>query len=165
MKVSKKILREIACRMEFANPTRASSRSFFFLLLGTLAFQASGAEMDDGAHSRFRIRQDNDVLHVEAAPHDGSGQTKAYRYFDDIKDAAIVFRKRSLPKGGAIGMHVLGHDEIYYVLSGRAELTVDDQQRTLQPSTAVYMSNGANVGIRQTGDEDLVLIVAYPAQK
>jgi hypothetical protein len=29
----------------------------------------------------------------------------------------------------------------------------------------VYMSNGANVGIRQTGDEDLVLIVAYPAQK
>ena len=98
-------------------------------------------------------------------PHDGSGQTKAYRYFDDVKDAGIVFRKRALPKGGAIGMHVLGHDEVYYVLSGQAELTVDDVQRPLQPSTAVYMAKGANVGIRQAGDDDLVLIVAYPAPK
>jgi mannose-6-phosphate isomerase-like protein (cupin superfamily) len=105
------------------------------------------------------------VLHVEPAPHDGSGETKAYRYFDDVKDAGIVFRKRALLKGSSIGMHVLGHDEVYYVLSGRAELTVDDQQHTLQPSTAVYMSKGANVGIRQAGDQDLVLIVAYPAQK
>jgi mannose-6-phosphate isomerase-like protein (cupin superfamily) len=151
--------------MEFANLTRASLRSFLFLVCGTLALHASGAETPDNAQSRFRIRQDNEVLHVEPAPHDGSGQTKAYRYFDDVKDAAIVFRKRALPKGAAIGMHVLGHDEVYYVLSGRAELTVDNQKHTLQPSTAVYMSNGANVGIRQAGDEDLVLIVAYPAQK
>jgi mannose-6-phosphate isomerase-like protein (cupin superfamily) len=135
------------------------------VLCGSLAFHASGAQTSGDANSRFRIRQDSDVLHVEPAPHDGSGQTKAYRYFDDVKDAGIVFRKRALPKEGAIGMHVLGHDEVYYVLSGRAELTVDDQQRTLQPSTAVYMSKGANVGIRQAGDDDLVLIVAYPAPK
>lgn len=164
--LTKKIPGEIARRMVVLdNPTRASSRSFLFLLLGTLAFHASGAETSDSANSRFRIRQDKDVLQVEPAPHDGSGQTKAYRYFDDVKNADIVFRKRALPKGGAIGLHVLGHDEVYYVLSGRAELTVDDQQRSLQPSTAVYMSKGANVGIRQVGDDDLVLIVAYPAPK
>ena len=137
----------------------------FLLLYGGLPFHAGGAEPADEANSRFRIRQDNDVMHVEPAPHDGSGQTKAYRYFDDVKDAGIVFRKRALPKGGAIGMHVLGHDEVYYVLSGQAELTVDDVRRPLQPSTAVYMAKGANVGIRQAGDDDLVLIVAYPAPK
>jgi mannose-6-phosphate isomerase-like protein (cupin superfamily) len=130
-----------------------------------LAFHASCAETPDDTHSRFQIRQDQDVLHVEPAPHDGAGQTKAYRYFDDVKDAGIVFRKRALPKGGAIGMHVLGHDEVYYVLSGQAKITVDEVQRALQPSTAVYMSKGANVGIRQTGDDDLVLLVAYPAPK
>jgi len=135
------------------------------LLCGSLAFAASGAETPDDTNGRFRIRQDNDVLHVEPAPHDGRGQTKAYRYFDDVKNADIVFRKRALPKGGAIGMHVLGHDEVYYVLSGQAELTVDDVRRPLQPSTAVYMAKGANVGIRQAGDDDLVLIVAYPAPK
>jgi len=135
------------------------------LLGGFSAFHASLAETPDETNSRFRIRQDSDVLHVEPAPHDGSGQTKAYRYFDDVKDAGIVFRKRALLKGSSIGMHVLGHDEVYYVLSGRAELTVDDQQRALQPSTAIYMSKGANVGIRQVGDDDLVLIVAYPAAK
>jgi mannose-6-phosphate isomerase-like protein (cupin superfamily) len=137
----------------------------FLLLCGGLPFHASGAEPADEANSRFRIRQDQDVLHVEPAPHDGAGQTKAYRYFDDVKDAGIIFRKRALLKSSSIGMHVLGHDEVYYVLSGRAELTVDDQQRTLQPSTAVYMAKGANVGIRQAGDDDLVLIVAYPAPK
>ena len=135
----------------------------FLLLCGGLPFHASGAESFDNTHSRFHIRQDQDVLHVEAAPHDGSGQTKAYRYFDDVKDADIVFRKRALPKGGSIGMHVLGHGEVYYVLSGQAEITVDEVQRALQPSTAVYMARGTNVGIRQVGDDDLVLIVAYPA--
>jgi len=137
----------------------------FLLLCGGLPFHASGAELADDTHSRFQIRQDHEVLHVEPAPHDGSGQTKAYRYFDDIKDAGIVFRKRALSRGGAIGMHVLGHEEVYYVLSGQAELTVDEVQRALRPSTAVYMAKGANVGIRQTGNDDLVLIVAYPAPK
>jgi len=164
----KELAKKIPCivgRMKFANLTGASLRSFCLLLCGTLACHASSAEAPDNAHSRFRIRQDHEVLQVEPAPHDGSGQTKAYRYFDDVKDAAIVFRKRALPNGGAIGMHVLGHDEVYYVLSGHAELTVDGLQHPLQPSTAVYMSKGANVGIRQAGDDDLVLIVAYPAPK
>jgi mannose-6-phosphate isomerase-like protein (cupin superfamily) len=163
---TKKILRGIACRLESAaRLTRVPSRLFCLLVCGTLAFNASCAETPDTPNSKFRIRQDKDVLHVEPAPHDGSGQTKAYRYFDDIKEAGIVFRKRALSKGGAIGMHVLGHDEVYYVLSGQAEFTVDEVQRALQPSTAVYMSKGANVGIRQTGEDDLVLIVAYPAPK
>ena len=155
----------IAYPNKFDGLTGASTRTFFLLLCGTLALHASAAEPPDDANSRFRIRQDKDVMHVEPAPHDGSGQTRAYRYFDDVNDAGIVFRKRALPKGGAIGMHVLGHDEVYYVLSGQAELTVDDVQRPLQPSTAVYMAKGANVGIRQAGDDDLVLIVAYPAPK
>ena len=59
-------------------------------------------------------------------------------------------------------MHVLTHDEVYYVVSGRGELSVDDRRSEVGPDTAVFMHEGADVGIRQLGDEDLVIIVAYP---
>ena len=62
-------------------------------------------------------------------------------------------------------MHVLDHDEVYYVLNGRAELSVGDTRQALSPSTAAFMKSGANVGLRQQGEEDLVVIVAYPPAK
>ena len=108
------------------------------------------------------VREDAAVAKVEPAPHDGGGDSTAYRYFDDVPDARVIFRTRALHKGSAIGMHVLTHDEVYYVVSGRGRLRVDDRQVDLGPSTAVFMHEGADVGIWQDGDEELVLIVAYP---
>jgi mannose-6-phosphate isomerase-like protein (cupin superfamily) len=112
--------------------------------------------------NQFFVRKDAAVAKVEPAPHDGGGDSTAYRYFDDVHDARVIFRKRALHKGSAIGMHVLTHDEVYYVVSGRGRLRVDDRQVNLGPSTAVFMHEGADVGIWQDGDEELVLIVAYP---
>ena len=112
--------------------------------------------------NQFFVREDAAVAKVEPAPHDGGGDSTAYRYFDDVADARVIFRKRALHKGSAIGMHVLTHDEVYYVVSGRGRLRVDDRQVDLGPSTAVFMHEGADVGIWQDGDEELVLIVAYP---
>ena len=112
--------------------------------------------------NQFFVREDAAVAKVEPAPHDGGGDSTAYRYFDDITDARVIFRKRALHKGSAIGMHVLTHDEVYYVVSGRGRLRVDDRQVDLGPSTAVFMHEGADVGIWQDGDAELVLIVAYP---
>lgn len=112
--------------------------------------------------NQFFVREDAAVAKVEPAPHDGGGDSTAYRYFDDVADARVIFRKRALHKGSAIGMHVLTHDEVYYVVSGRGRLRVDDRQVDLGPSTAVFMHEGADVGIWQDGDAELVLIVAYP---
>lgn len=113
-------------------------------------------------HNRYFLRKDADVSHTEPAPHEGTGQTTAYRYFDDVKDARVIFRKRAMPRGSAIGMHVLSHDEVYYVVSGTGELAVDEVTTPMGPDQAVFMHEGANVGIRQTGDADLVIIVSYP---
>ena len=112
--------------------------------------------------NRFFVREDAAVAKVEPAPHDGGGDSTAFRYFDDVADARVIFRKRALHKGSAIGMHVLTHDEVYYVVSGRGRLRVDDRQVDLGPNTAVFMHQGADVGIWQDGDEELVVIVAYP---
>jgi mannose-6-phosphate isomerase-like protein (cupin superfamily) len=120
------------------------------------------AEQGRHIRNRFFLKHDREVMKVEAGPHDGAGKTTAYRYFDDVKDARVIFRKRALHKGASIGMHVLTHDEVYYVVSGKGELTVDDTTREVSSDTAVFMHEGAAVGIRQVGDADLVVIVSYP---
>jgi len=108
------------------------------------------------------IRYDAEVVRTETGPHEGGGNTTANRYFDDVKDAGLIFRKRALHPGAAIGLHVLKHDEVYYVLSGRGELTADDIRAEVIAGAAIFLREGANVGIRQLGDADLVIIIAYP---
>jgi mannose-6-phosphate isomerase-like protein (cupin superfamily) len=120
------------------------------------------AETSRHVRNRFFVREDSAVSKAEPPPHEGTGQSTAYRYFDDVTDARVIFRKRALHKGASIGMHVLKHDEVYYVVSGRGQLRVDDRQVDLGPNTAVFMHEGADVGIWQQGEEDLVVIVAYP---
>jgi mannose-6-phosphate isomerase-like protein (cupin superfamily) len=126
---------------------------------------AAGSDASTGSRhvrNRFWVREDAAVTKVEPAPHDGGGDSTAYRYCDDVADARVTFRKRALHKGSAIGMHVLKHDEVYYVVSGRGRLRVDDRQVEVGPNTAVFMHEGADVGIWQEGDAELVVIVAYP---
>jgi mannose-6-phosphate isomerase-like protein (cupin superfamily) len=127
--------------------------------------EPQAADASRHVRNRFFVREDAAVAKVEPAPHGAIGESTAYRYFDDVTDARVIFRKRALNKGAAIGMHVLKHDEVYYVVSGRARLRVDDQQVEVGPNTAVFMHEGADVGIWQEGDEELVVIVAYPPEK
>jgi mannose-6-phosphate isomerase-like protein (cupin superfamily) len=123
-----------------------------------------GIAAENTRHGRNRlfVRTDAQSARVEPPPHDGRGSSTAYRYFDDITDAGVIFRKRALHKGASIGMHVLEHDEVYYIVSGRGEVSVDDSRREVEANTAIFMHAGADVGIRQLGDDDLVLIVSYP---
>jgi len=137
-----------------AAPTAAIS---LVILAATIAASSLAQQS-----ARFWVKRDADVKHDEIAPHDGKGVTTAYRYFDDVKDATVIFRKRSMPKGSYIGKHVLTHDEVYYVESGEGELVVDGVKRKLVANTAAYMKNGADVSIHQLGDANLVIIVAYP---
>ena len=136
------------------------------LLLLTAVVATSALAIDSSRHVRNRvfIRQDSEVTSVETPPHNGTGKSTAYRYFDDVKDAKIIFRKRTLHKGASIGMHILGHDEVYYVVSGNGKFKIDDVERNVGPSTAIFMHEGADVGIWQTGANDLVLIISYPPE-
>ena len=135
-----------------------------FVLMCAGVQTASTQETQDSRHvrNRFFLKYDAQVKRTEPGPHEGTGTTTAYRYFDDVPDARVIFRKRALHKGASIGMHVLEHDEVYYVVSGRGELRVDDRKVEVGPDSAVFMHEGADVGIRQLGDADLVVIVAYP---
>lgn len=108
------------------------------------------------------VRETDVRVEQNPPPHNGVGNSTAFRLSDAVPGRNFEFRKRILHPGASIGLHVLTHDEIYYVVSGRGEVASDGRIETIGPDTAAYLFEGADVGIRQAGDEPLVLIIAYP---
>jgi mannose-6-phosphate isomerase-like protein (cupin superfamily) len=111
------------------------------------------------------VIDEQNVRREEPTPHGKIGLSTAYR----ISDAApqprtMEFRKRILHVGSAIGLHPIAHDEVYYVLSGTGDVTSDGKTQSLTPGMAAYLYDGAVVGIRQTGQEPLALIISYPVK-
>lgn len=104
---------------------------------------------------------DAEVAVKQAGGHGGGGMTTGYPFFEDVKDLAFYFRKRAMHPGSAIGYHRQEQDEIYYVLSGTGEYTLDGKKMTVGPGTALLTRKGSSHGLRQTGSEDLVIIVSY----
>jgi len=95
-------------------------------------------------------------------PHRGQGMSTAYRISDGVPNRAMEFRKRVLHPGASIGLHPIAHDEVYYVVSGEGIVTSDGVETAMKAGDAAYLYDGNVVGIRQTGDADLVLIISYP---
>ncbi|ADU13569.1 cupin domain-containing protein [Asticcacaulis excentricus] len=108
------------------------------------------------------IIDEKDTLVEEAPPHGRIGMSTAYRISDKAPQRSMEFRKRSLHKGAAIGIHPIGHDEVYYVVSGTGIVESDGVTHTLTEGMTAYLYEGAKVGIKQVGDEPLTLIISYP---
>lgn len=102
-----------------------------------------------------------DIAVTQPGPHEGEGRTTAYPFFAQAEGFDIVFRQRSLHAGATIGEHRNDKDEIYYVLSGRGELTLDGRRREVVGGDAILTRSGSRHGLRQLGDEDLTIIVVY----
>ena len=73
----------------------------------------------------------------------------------------FVFRKRALHPGAGVGAHEQHEDEVYYVLSGRGVMTVDDAHVEMTPGTAVLTRPGSSHALKQIGGEDLVVLISY----
>ena len=66
-----------------------------------------------------------------------------------------------LDPGGWLGHHRHGPSELYFVLSGTGVLTVDGQEHTVAPGTAVYIPSRSEHGIHNTGSEPLRFFYAF----
>jgi mannose-6-phosphate isomerase-like protein (cupin superfamily) len=108
-----------------------------------------------------RIQRDAEVAVKQPGPHEGTGMTTAYPFFADLKDLRLVFRKRALHAGASIGVHTQEDDEIYYVISGTGEYTLDGKTTTVSAGTALLTRRGSSHSLRQTGKEDLVILITY----
>ena len=109
----------------------------------------------------FIVQRDAEIARNEPGTHDGGGQTIGYSFFDKTPGMKFVFRKRALHPGAGVGPHAQHEDEVYYVLSGRGVMTVDDTRVDMTPGTAVLTRPGSSHALKQTGSEDLVVLISY----
>jgi mannose-6-phosphate isomerase-like protein (cupin superfamily) len=109
----------------------------------------------------YVLERDADVAAEEPGTHKGGGQTVGYSFFKNTPKLAMVFRKRALRPGSAIGYHEQHEDEIYYVLSGRGAMMIDGKTFDVGPGDAILTRPGSSHGLKQTGKEDLVIMINY----
>ena len=108
------------------------------------------------------VVDENTVKREEPPPHGAIGTSTAYRMSDAVPARQMEFRKRTLARGAAIGLHPIEHDEVYYVVSGEGVVTSNGVSTPVRAGMQAYLYEGAVVGIRQTGTAPLTLIIAYP---
>ena len=109
----------------------------------------------------FIVEHDAEVRKLEPGTHNGGGETVGYSFFAKAPRLALVFRKRALRPGSGIGYHLQHEDEIYYVLSGRGMMTVDDKNFEVGPGAAILTRPGSSHGLKQVGTDDLVILINY----
>ena len=109
----------------------------------------------------FIVERDAEIAKNEPGTHNGGGMTIGYSFFSTVPKLGLVFRKRTFHPGSGVGYHEQTEDEIYYVLSGKGEMTVDDKKFDVTPGTAVLTRPGSSHGLKQVGAEDLVILINY----
>ena len=109
----------------------------------------------------YIVEHDAEIAANEPGTHKGGGQTIGYSFFKKAPGLTLAFRKRALKPGSGIGYHEQHEDEIYYVLSGTGIMTVDGKSFEVTPGTAVLTRPGSSHGLKQSGPEDLVIMINY----
>jgi mannose-6-phosphate isomerase-like protein (cupin superfamily) len=138
------------------------------IVLVVAAFLLGAAFMDaaqqPAARGGYIIERDGEVAATQPGPHKGGGQTVGYSFFAKVPKLNLVFRKRALKPGSGIGYHEQNEDEIYYVLSGRGVMTLDGKDVAVGPGTAILTRPGSSHGLKQVGNEDLVIMINYEVE-
>jgi mannose-6-phosphate isomerase-like protein (cupin superfamily) len=136
-----------------------------WLTAGVLAAGTTVAAFAQGSSAPTRggyiVETDAQVAVAEPGPHKGGGETIGHSFFKNAPGLKLVFRKRVLKPGAGIGYHEQKEDEIYYVISGRGVMMLDGKTVEVGPGTAILTRTGSSHSIRQTGAEDLVLLINY----
>lgn len=130
------------------------------ILLG-IAWTAAALQRPTAAPGGYILERDAEVRANEPGPHSGGGQTTAFSFFKKAPGLTLVFRKRAMKPGSAIGYHLQTEDEIYYILSGKGSMTIDNKTFDVGPGDAILTRTGSSHGLKQVGNDDLVLMINY----
>ena len=109
----------------------------------------------------FIVQHDAEIAKNEPGTHNGGGQTIGYSFFDKTPGMKFIFRKRAFHPGSGVGLHEQHEDEVYYALSGKGVMTVDGKDIEMTAGTAVLTRPGSSHSLKQTGPDDLVMLIAY----
>lgn len=107
------------------------------------------------------VVHESDISKAQGGPHSGGGETTAHPFFDEFPELGFVFRKRIMHPGSTIGYHLHDKDEIYYILEGHGELTLNGVRSEVGPGTAILTRPGDSHGLKPLDGKDLVLMIVY----
>jgi len=109
-------------------------------------------------------RLESGVEHVDSIRQDSqnaygsSGLAIAATLFSSAQELPMTIQRLVLHDGATLGVHRHGHEEVLYVIDGRAELTLDGGAQLIGPGSAVLVRPGSIHSLRQIGAEDLRLL-------
>lgn len=109
-----------------------------------------------------RNLRDEEVLETTYRAHGGgiAQMILDRRVLKEIGFLAIA----QLAPGKQLEAHVDPMEEIYFIMSGEGEMTVDDETRHVVPGDAIWIPTGSRHALTNTGNEDCtLLVVASPA--
>jgi len=109
----------------------------------------------------YILEHEKEIAVRQPGPHDGGGTSIAHHFFSKAKDSKLVFRKRILHPGSAIGYHLQKEEEIYYIASGTGEMAMNGETFAVTNGDAILTFTGSSHRLTQTGKEDLVVIINY----
>jgi len=117
--------------------------------------------------SAFFQREHEDIR-TYAEVHDGTGAIQIGRLFRDRLTLPIHVQIWELEPGVSEGDHTHqsndpgdNYEELYYVLAGRGELTIDGAARPIAPGDAVLVPTDVDHGLRALGDEALRILLIF----
>jgi mannose-6-phosphate isomerase-like protein (cupin superfamily) len=96
----------------------------------------------------------------------GDGSILRELLHPDKEDLTIRYSlaHAKVPPGQATKSHKLATTEVYYIIAGSGQMSIDDEMQAVGPGCAVYIPPGAVQFIENTGDEDLLfLCIVDPA--
>ena len=109
----------------------------------------------------YILEHEKDIAIAEPGSHNGGGNSTAHKFFKAAANSKLQFTKRVLHPGSAIGYHLQKEEEIYYIASGTGEMQMNGETFTVQTGDAILTLAGSSHGLRQTGKDDLVVIINY----
>jgi glyoxylate utilization-related uncharacterized protein len=121
----------------------------------------------------YVVRGRNDVVNYPVEKcHDGEGTIKVRQLLgyepllpvpgnpQDFDSLINFMHETTLPVGTKIGLHPHeGNEEIYYVVEGKGEMTVDGETFVMDPGTACLTKSGSKHTFSNIGDTELKIIV------
>ena len=109
-----------------------------------------------------RNLRDKEVLETTYRAHGGgiAQMILDRRILKEIGFLAIA----QLAPGKTLEAHVDPMEEIYFIVNGEGEMTVDDETRHVLPGDAIWIPTGSIHALTNSGTEDCtILVVASPA--
>jgi mannose-6-phosphate isomerase-like protein (cupin superfamily) len=146
--------------MKFISRKIFRSRSdwlYNLFLAGKESKQHTERDGGDSGKNGYIIQRESEITISQPGPHNGGGETSGCTFFEETAGLNLLFRKRILYPGSAIGYHEQKHDEIYYILKGSGEFTVNGKKITVVAGDGILTRPGSSHGLRQTGKDALIL--------